>query len=82
MSFKSILKTLIALMLVLTILACSTSATPKTCVEVAREKGAPETVIELMERPHEDLNALERIAIRTALNKIGVGEICAKFMEE
>ena len=66
----------------LLMLACSTSAAPKSCVEVARDKGVPETVIELMERPHEDLNALERIAIRTALDKVGVGEICDKFREE
>ena len=68
--------------LALFVLACSTSAAPKSCVEVAREKGVPETVVELMERPHEDLNALERIAIRTALDKVGVGEICDKFREE
>ena len=67
--------------IVLLMAACSTSAAPKSCVEVAREKGIPEAVVELMERPSDDLNALERIAIRTALDKVGVGDICDKFTE-
>ena len=79
---KSILIIIGVSIMVSFVLACSTSAAPKSCVEVAREKGVPETVVELMERPHEDLNALERIAIRTALDKVGVGEICDKFREE
>ena len=75
-----VVKVTLAVCVILT-LACSTSAAPKSCVEVAREKGVPETVIELMERPHEDLNALQRIAIRTALDEIGVGDLCDKFRE-
>ncbi len=82
MNVRFIVLLLAVSILALSLLACSTSATPKSCVEVARENGVPETVVELMERPHEDLNPLERIAIRTALNKVGVGDICAKFLEE
>jgi hypothetical protein len=78
---KIIVVKLVLAPFILLVLACSTSAAPKSCVEVAREKGIPEAVVELMERPHDDLNALERIAIRAALDKVGVGDICDKFRE-
>ena len=78
---KTIVVKLVLAPFILFVLACSTSAAPKSCVEVAREKGIPEAVVELMERPSDDLNALERIAIRTALDKVGVGDICDKFTE-
>ena len=55
--------------------ACSTSATPSECIQRAEEAGAPASVIEQLERPGE-LNAIERIALRKSLEKLGVADIC------
>ena len=58
--------------------ACSTSATPKSCVDLAREKGVPETIIKAIERP-EELDAIQRIAVRKALEAVGLEEACPKY---
>lgn len=60
---------------------CSTDVAPKTCVEVAEEKGAPDLVIDYLRRPVDDLNALERIAVRRALNELGLGDACAALKD-
>ncbi len=65
----------------LSILGCSTDAAPKSCVELAREAGIPEKVIEYIERPG-DLNALERIAVREALERTGLDDACGAVLDK
>lgn len=56
------------------ILAC-TSAAPSECVKAAEETGLPDNVIEQLKKPG-DLNAIERVALREALNKAGLDDVC------
>lgn len=58
------------------VLGCNTDAAPKTCVQLAEEVGAPAIVVDYMRRPLDSLNALERVALRTALNELGLGDAC------
>ena len=55
--------------------ACSTSAVPSACIEAAEAAGLPESVIEQLKKPG-DLNAIERIALRKALEKVGLDDVC------
>ena len=66
--------------LLATAIACSTSTTPKTCGDLVREKGVPETIIKAIERP-EELNAAERIAVHKALEGAGLEDACASMLE-
>ena len=59
-------------------MACSTSAVPSQCVTAAQEAGLPESIIEQIQNPG-DLNALERVALREALKKAGLDDICDQF---
>lgn len=54
---------------------------PKTCVQLAEEAGAPGIVVDYMRRPVDSLNALERIALRTALDELGLGDACDAVRE-
>ena len=60
--------------------ACSTSTTPKSCVDLAREKGVPETIVKAIERP-EELDAMQRIAVRKALEAAGLEKACAEILK-
>ena len=66
----------VAIAVGLSVIGCNTDATPKTCIELAQESGAPDSVVEYMRRPLDSLNAVERIALRTALDKFGLGAAC------
>lgn len=66
---------LAALALAVSALACSTSAAPSECVQAAEKAGLPEIVIEQLKKPG-DLNAIERVALRKALEKAGLDDIC------
>lgn len=66
----------VAIAVGLSVIGCNTDAAPKTCIELAQEAGAPNAVVEYMRRPLDSLNPLERIALRTALNKLGLGGAC------
>ena len=61
--------------LFLAMAACSTSAVPSACIEAAEAAGLPESVIEQLKKPG-DLNAIERIALREALEKVGLDDVC------
>ena len=63
----------------LSTVGCSTSATPEPCIAAAEKAGAPDEVVEYLKRPSGDLNAVERIAVRKALEKFGLGDACEKF---
>ena len=63
----------------MSVVACSTSAAPETCVAAAEKAGAPEAVVEHLKRPPGDLNAVERIAVRKALEQFGLDNACEKF---
>ena len=55
---KNLLILMVFAVFMVIVIACSTSTTPKSCVELAREKGVPETIIKAIERPEElDANA-------------------------
>ena len=62
-------------------IACSTSTTPKSCVDLDREKGVPETIIKAIERP-EEVDAMQRIAVRKALEAAGLEDACAEILEQ
>ena len=64
------------------VVACSTDAAPEQCIEAAEEAGAPEVVIDFLRRPSDDLNALERIAIREALERLGLNETCGAVKDK
>ena len=66
--------------LLFVVTACSTSTTPSSCVDLAREKGVPETIIKAIERP-EELDAMQRIAVRKALEAAGLREACAGVLK-
>ena len=64
-----------AFALFLTLAACSTSAVPSECIKVAENAGLPKSMIEQLKKPG-DLNALERIALREALKRAGIDDVC------
>ena len=74
--FKHPQKLLAAALLTLALsLAACTSAAPSACIEAAEAAGLPESVIEQLKKPG-DLNAIERIALREALKKAGLDDLC------
>ena len=72
-----LLISLSAILLLIASVACSDDAAPGDCIDAAREAGVPDRVIEWMKNPSEDWGTIERIAIREALEKFGLGEFCA-----
>ena len=68
---------LIAILALIAFLACSDDAAPGDCIDAARDAGVPDRVIEWMKDPVEEWGTIERIAIREALEKFGIGEFCA-----
>ncbi len=83
MKLTNLAKILLALMAVslASFTACSTDATPGECIEAAEAAGVPDRVIDWMKQPPGDLGAIERIAIREALEKFGLGEACASLQD-
>ena len=80
LSFKPIPFIALALALVFTI-ACSRDAAPGDCIDAAKDAGVPDKVVEWMRSPSQDWGAIERIAIREALEKFGIGDFCADVQE-
>ena len=68
-------KVLVATMLIGVFVACSTSATPNACLDAARDAGVPERYLEHLENPG-DMGAMQRLALRKALEVAGVDDIC------
>ena len=56
-------------------------ATPDECIEKAEELGASKNVIELLERPTEDLNFAERTLIRKTLEGMGLDDVCGGILD-
>lgn len=59
-------------------LGCSTSAAPTECLDAARDAGLPDAMLEHIQNPG-DMNALQRIALRKALEAAGLDSICGQF---
>ena len=57
------------------LVGCSTSAVPSECIKAAEAAGLPSSVIEQLKKPG-DLNALERVALREALKRAGLDDLC------
>lgn len=57
------------------LVACSSSVAPSKCIEAAEGAGLPAPVIEQLKKPG-DLNALERIALKQALKRVGIDDLC------
>ena len=68
---------LIPILALIVTLACSEDAAPGDCIDAARDAGVPDRVIEWMKDPVEEWGTIERIAIREALEKFGIGDFCA-----
>ena len=60
--------------LLIAAIACF-SAAPSECIEAAEEAGLPDNVIEQLRNP-EDLNAIERAALRRILDQAGIDDVC------
>ena len=56
-------------------IGCSTSAAPTECLDAARDAGLPEAMLEHIQNPG-DMNALERVALRKALEAAGLDSLC------
>ena len=79
-ALSPLVKLLTSLLVVLTLIvfiACSDDAAPGDCIDAARDAGVPDRVIEWMKDPVEEWGTIERIAIREALEKFGIGEFCS-----
>ncbi len=72
----------IAMLALLLSLGCSDDAAPGDCIDAARDAGVPDRVVEWMQQPPGDLGAMERIAIREALEKFGLGDACRALGDE
>ena len=68
---------LIPILILIASLACSDDAAPGDCIDAARNAGVPDRVVEWMKDPVEEWGTIERIAIREALEKFGIGEFCS-----
>ena len=65
----------VSIIAVLSLAACSTSAAPDECLDAAESAGIPESLLEHIRNPG-DLNALEKIALRKALEAAKLDDIC------
>ena len=63
--------------LVVIALGCSDDAAPGECIDAARDAGVPDAVVNWMKEPTDELGPVERIAIREALERFGLGDTCA-----
>ena len=54
-------------------IACSDDAAPGECIDSAERVGVPDAVIDWMKQPSDELGSIERVAIREALEKFGLG---------
>ena len=66
---------------VLLAFACSDDAAPGECIDAAEEAGVPDAVIDWMKQPSDELGSIERIAIREALEKFGLGNVCSEVSD-
>ena len=62
-------------------IACSDDAAPGECIDSAERAGVPDAVIDWMKQPSDELGSIERVAIREALEKFGLGEACSEVAD-
>ena len=62
-------------------IACSDDAAPGECIDAAEGAGVPDAVIDWMRQPSDELGSIERIAIREALEKFGLGDACSEVAD-
>ncbi len=62
-------------------IACSDDAAPGECIDSAERVGVPDAVIDWMKQPSDELGSIERVAIREALEKFGLGEACSEVTD-
>ena len=62
-------------------IACSDDAAPGECIDSAERVGVPDAVIDWMKQPSDELGSIERVAIREALEKFGLGEACSEVAD-
>ena len=51
------------------------------CLGSARNAGVPESVLELLDKPSDERNAIEKGAVRRALDAVGLSDVCADLVE-
>ena len=77
---KLLRTTVLAALIAVTTTACNPSILPKPCVELAREHGAPEGILEIVQHPA-GTHDLERLALRVTLETGGFGKACSAALE-
>ena len=70
-----------AIAVVVLAIACSDDAAPGECIDAAEGAGVPDAVIDWMKQPSDELGSIERIAIREALEKFGLGDACSEVAD-
>jgi hypothetical protein len=71
-----------AVLVIVLLLACNTSAIPGECLEAMEDNNISKEIIELVkEKAGGDLNVVQRTAIRLAFEKAGVDDVCGEFAE-
>ena len=78
---KHLTTIIVTAMLCMLALACSTDAAPGDCIDAADDAGVPEAVVDWMKQPSDELGSIERIAIREALEKFGLGVVCSEVAD-
>ena len=59
----------------------STPVTSGDCLNAAREAGLPDDVLDKIENPQE-MNRLQKFAIRKTLEGAGLGEVCESALDD
>ena len=51
------------------------------CLGSARDAGVPESVLELLDKPSDERNAIEKGVVRRGLDAVGLSDVCADMVE-
>ena len=62
-------------------IACSDDVAPGDCVDAANAAAVPEAVVGWMKQPSDELGSIERMAIREALERYGLGDVCSEVAD-
>ena len=57
------------------------SIDPKDCLASARDAGVPESILNLLDKPSDERNSIEKGALRRGLNAVGLSDVCADMIE-
>lgn len=72
---------LAAMAILVLAIACSDDIAPGDCVDAANAAAVPEAVVDWMKQPSDELGSIERIAIREALERYGLGDVCSEVAD-